>query len=816
MALEIFTLLGNVAINRADAIKDIRAVEKTADKSSTGMSKAFGRVGTALKVGVLGGIGAVVAGFTALAIDGTKRIAQVQDATRRFQADTGAAGEEVERFSTDLQALYRQNTDSVETLGNALTFVRQRFGDLGQETQRITQSFLDYAKVTDQDVQVAIADVDATLKVFGLTLADSGRLMDALLVAQQETGVEAGKLQRSINDSSEQFKALNIPLEEGIALIASFEERGVSATNVQRGLRNIIQRSVDPTDNQAKAMERLGVAVDETGKPIGGAEAAWDQLLRRLSRGIDTAEEMDAAVDLLGERAGVEMVRGLRGGEDAVGDLVRAMGESENAVGKASKAFDQQIGEAWTLLRRQVIDPVADAIGERVVGAIQGLIQAARENMPAIQAAVQKAMDGISQAVAFATENIFPSLIAVWTGMRDVFVALAPVISGVINTVIVPAVKLLGQAASIAAAAAETAIAAMRLDFNAAGASADKLGERISQFGEGVFFEVEETINPSLDSMAAKVEEVEQRAGGAIERTAEAIGRSAEDINREILGLASISELAGGRTEEAVEGVGVQVETSIGDMVDEYRKLGEVAVDEYDVLQNASREASKQQEKDVASILLGNRELAQSTKTVSMRVSDALDRINVFGVSVGETLTGAFGTVEQFFTQTIAGMVRFFDELAAGQAKITDAGASIKDFLLGFLTTLEIQVSAAAAAGIATAWAQAPITLGASLAAIGQITAVVGGTLALFETLKAGVRAIPFAAGGIVTQPTFAMIGEAGPEAVIPLSRANAMGAAAAGFGMANVVLEVDGERLAEVLGVPLTDSIRLRTGVRA
>jgi len=32
------------------------------------------------------------------------------------------------------------------------------------------------------------------------------------------------------------------------------------------------------------------------------------------------------------------------------------------------------------------------------------------------------------------------------------------------------------------------------------------------------------------------------------------------------------------------------------------------------------------------------------------------------------------------------------------------------------------------------------------------------------------------AKGGIVTQPTFALIGEAGPEAVIPLNRAGAFG----------------------------------------
>jgi SLT domain-containing protein len=40
----------------------------------------------------------------------------------------------------------------------------------------------------------------------------------------------------------------------------------------------------------------------------------------------------------------------------------------------------------------------------------------------------------------------------------------------------------------------------------------------------------------------------------------------------------------------------------------------------------------------------------------------------------------------------------------------------------------------------------------------------------------AGLDYKAMATGGIVTSPTFALIGEAGPEAVIPLSKMNSMG----------------------------------------
>lgn len=134
-------------------------------------------------------------------------------------------------------------------------------------------------------------------------------------------------------------------------------------------------------------------------------------------------------------------------------------------------------------------------------------------------------------------------------------------------------------------------------------------------------------------------------------------------------------------------------------------------------------------------------------------------------------------TVQDVLTQTFKSgaqaLVKFFDEVASGKKTFGDFKDALKQFLLDTLSGLEVQVLAAQAAGIATAIAQAPATLGASLGAIPGILGQTAATLAIFETLKAGVRAM--AEGGIVTRPTLALVGEAGPEAVIPLKNAGAL-----------------------------------------
>lgn len=65
--------------------------------------------------------------------------------------------------------------------------------------------------------------------------------------------------------------------------------------------------------------------------------------------------------------------------------------------------------------------------------------------------------------------------------------------------------------------------------------------------------------------------------------------------------------------------------------------------------------------------------------------------------------------------------------------------------------------------------------------------------------------------GGVFTRPTLwgnHLIGEAGPEALVPLDRF-------AGAGAANIIVELDGYTLAKAMGQPLADMIRVKTGLK-
>jgi len=109
------------------------------------------------------------------------------------------------------------------------------------------------------------------------------------------------------------------------------------------------------------------------------------------------------------------------------------------------------------------------------------------------------------------------------------------------------------------------------------------------------------------------------------------------------------------------------------------------------------------------------------------------------------------------------------DTYSGLQTEQREAGDVYKDtmnmaFEEGVKKRLRGEIQAWGAAETAKAFASAPMTMGGSLASLPIIAAAVA-------TGLAAINAVKLAKGGIVTRPTNAIIGEAGPEAVIPLNK---------------------------------------------
>lgn len=145
-----------------------------------------------------------------------------------------------------------------------------------------------------------------------------------------------------------------------------------------------------------------------------------------------------------------------------------------------------------------------------------------------------------------------------------------------------------------------------------------------------------------------------------------------------------------------------------------------------------------------------------------------------------ETITAT--SVTAIWSATSAAVLGAFGAMAGGiatffTATIIPMFAAIGEVVMGFLSAIAgaLDISIFGAPFSIPVWAAVALVA----AAVGAISAFAFGA---------------FAEGGIITKPTMALMGEAGPEAVIPLSKLGQLG----GGGRTTVVVELDGRTIAK------------------
>jgi len=363
-----------------------------------GMAEAessSGGLANILKTGVVGATATAGAALAGMAVKGTQSMKELDDATNDFAVATGATEEEMESFQNTVQDLHKVNTDSYEELGDAVTAMHQRHGDA---VEGMEQDFLDYGKVTGQDTADAVEQLHGVQQAWGQDLDDQTEVMDTFTAVAQDTGIGVEDLQKNMAELAPVAEAIGMDFDETTAMLGQFEKMGVDSATATRGLRNAMTRLEDPTDDQAEALEGLGITLRDADGNMTSTEDRLEQLMGKLNEGELSSEEMSDALDILGRRAGTDMVRALEDGEMGMEEMMETIQDSEGTVEDASETFDKSLGERWTLIQRQYLYPFMEVIGEQLIGAIESTLDFLEEWGPKV-AEVFETVTGVVQNI---------------------------------------------------------------------------------------------------------------------------------------------------------------------------------------------------------------------------------------------------------------------------------------------------------------------------------------------------------------------------------------------------------------------------------
>lgn len=263
---------------------------------------------------ILGQIGDKFAEVGQKALDAAKELDEGYDTIIK---KTGASGDELAGMQDVADELFGSMPADMADIGTAVGEVNTRFGLTGDELRDVSKNFLQFAKITDTDVNNAVGSTSKILKAYGGDIEDADKLLGYLAKQSQITGIDTGTLMSSLEQNGAVLREMGFDVQESTALLASFEANGVDASAAMTGFKKAIA-------NGAKEGKDANTVIAEMVDSIQNAST-------------DT-EALAAATELFGTKGAVVMADGIRDGRINLNDLSDSLDNYGNVVSDTFEA----------------------------------------------------------------------------------------------------------------------------------------------------------------------------------------------------------------------------------------------------------------------------------------------------------------------------------------------------------------------------------------------------------------------------------------------------------------------------------------------
>jgi len=857
MATKLSSIFVSIGAQVDDLNKALRGAERRLSRTADG----FKAMGKRLTLGVTLPIAGVAAAAVKLAADFedsmTKSTAIMGDLTDAMKNDMADAARAV-ALETTFSA--KQAAEAYFFLASAGLDAAQSIAALPQVSKFAQAGNFDLARATDlvTDAQSALglASKDAATNLAGMT-----RVSDVLVKANTLANASVEQFSESLtNKAGAALRILNKDIEEGAAVLAALADQGIKGAEAGTTL-DIAFRELQRTALANKTANRdfFDTVFDGSGTMrnaadiVGDLEARFaglsdEQRLAELTMLGFNFKSISAINNLLGLSDKIrDYESGLRKAAGTTDEVARKQLESLNAQLQLTTSAIVDVGiELGNLLLPAVRKFLAAIKG--AMPTIKAWIESFKELSPNLQLAIilVPALAAAIGPLIFAAGALLIAIKAIALGLVALGgpVTLAIALSAALLIFWEDLVRIaegvwLGLKLVIAAAV-DSIVDTLRgwLDFLPfIGEGLDKLAEKTAEFrrkaaddldawreaattaGEGVQKSVEKATDSAekaaagMPTLAAGLADVDVHARGAAgsvgelsreleglfgrlptqEEILQRVNRTARELKAEIdlfgptvehaqraieAAKQAMIDLVVSGIDPADERVAVFAETirTLQGELQRLREEEEAGIQSFAEFREALLEMVTEYQLSIEDVMqLG----LDAIVAFSDGVGDAVGRAIVFGEDFAENFTKAMKNLAANVISSLISMAIQFLIFSALQALLARRMATSQVGAKAGENFANVYASVTAALPFPANVIAAPIVAAASTA-----------------VLKAGSFAF-LAEGGIIDRPLFGIVGEAGPEAVIPLDR---LGDFMPAGGDVVTVLEVDGFTLAEIV----------------
>ena len=357
--------------------------------------------------------------------------------------------------------------------------------------------------------QLNLADAAATtvqmMGSFGLGAGDATRIANALAGAANASSADVSDLTQAMSQCSAQAALAGWSLEDTAAALALFADHGVKGSDAGTSLKTMLQRLAAPTDQAAEAIAAYGLNIRDSNGKMKDISGIADELTGKLGSLSDA--ERDAALQtIFGSDASRAAAILMQSGSEGLAKYIAATNDATAAETMANA----QKGElSWALENMGgAIESASIAFGTALapaITAVAGVIGNAAEAFASLPAGVQTGIAVVLALVAALGPllMVIGSVVAALPAISEGFVMLG----GALAIPLAPAAAVMAAIAAIAAAiyaawtTSETFRAAVMAGVDAISSKVQEICAFLAPYVQAFVDQIVSTVQVAMDTL---------------------------------------------------------------------------------------------------------------------------------------------------------------------------------------------------------------------------------------------------------------------------------------------------------------------------
>lgn len=471
-------------------------------KNGGAATKALGEgitdLGSAMTLGLTVPIVAAGGAATSVAANFDDAMSQVQGALGDASADMDGLRELALQLGADTVFSATESAQAmVELAKGGLTEADIKGGALAASMDLAAAGQLSLADAAETTVQM--------MGSFGLGAGDATRIANALAGAANASSADVSDLTQAMSQCSAQASLAGWSLEDTAAALALFADHGVKGSDAGTSLKTMLQRLAAPTDQAAEAIAAYGLNIRDSNGKMKDISGIADELTGKLG-GLSDAERDAALQTIFGSDASRAAAILMQSGSEGLQKYIAATNDATAAETMANA----QKGElSWALENMGgAIESASIAFGTALapaITAVAGVIGNVAEAFASLPAGVQTGIAVVLALVAALGPllMVIGSVVAALPAISEGFA----VLGGALAVPLAPAAAVVAAIAAVAAAiyaawtTSETFRAAVMAGVDAISSKVQEICAFLAPYVQAFVDQLVSTVQVAMDTL---------------------------------------------------------------------------------------------------------------------------------------------------------------------------------------------------------------------------------------------------------------------------------------------------------------------------